>query len=93
MPTYMAGPGRLRLDHRDDRTDPKGFWRMDKQLPIRERLTGLAAAAFRTLKEGKWSAESAAKLSNDEFFEIIGIPAMTTGPEPLIRKRDGCHRW
>ena len=31
------------------------------------------------LKEGKWSAESAAKLSNDEFFEIIGIPEMTTG--------------
>ena len=45
------------------------------------------------MKEGKWSAESAAKLTNDEFFQIIGIPEMTTGPEPLIRKRDGCHRW
>jgi hypothetical protein len=78
---------------RDDLTDPKGFWRVDKHLPYRERLTGLAAAAFGALKEGKWSAESAAKLTNDEFFEIIGIPEMTTGPEPLIRKRDGCHRW
>jgi hypothetical protein len=78
---------------RNDPSDPKGFWRVDKQLPYRERLTGLASAAFRALKEGKWSAGSAAKLSNDKFFEIIGIPEMTTGPEPLIRKRDGCHRW
>jgi hypothetical protein len=45
------------------------------------------------LKEGKWSAESVARLSNDEFFAMIGIPEMTTGPDPLIRKRDGCHRW
>jgi hypothetical protein len=45
------------------------------------------------LKEGKWSTESASTLSNDRFFEIIGIPEMTTGPEPLLRKRDGCHRW
>ena len=60
---------------------------------FRERLTGLAAAAFRALKEGQWSAESAANLSNDEFFEIIGIPELTTGPDPLIRKRDGCHVW
>jgi hypothetical protein len=78
---------------RDDPTDPKGFHRVDKRLPYRERLTGLAAAAFRALREGKWSAESAAKLSNDEFFEAIGIPEITTGPEPLIRKRDGCRRW
>jgi hypothetical protein len=78
---------------RDDPKDSKGFYRVDRQLPFRERLTGLAAAAFRALKEGKWSAESAAKLTNHEFFEIIGIPEMTTGPEPLIRKRDGCHRW
>ena len=63
---------------RDDPKDPKGFYRVDRQLPFRERLTGLAAAAFRALKEGKWSAESAAKLSNDEFFEIIGIPEMTS---------------
>jgi hypothetical protein len=78
---------------RYDPTDPKGFWRVDKHLPYRERLTGLAAAAFRTLKEGKWSAESAVKLSNDDFFEVIGIPEMTAGREPLIRKREGCHRW
>ncbi len=78
---------------RDDPTDPKGFYRVDRKLPFRERLTGLAAAAFRALKEGKWSAESAAKVSNDEFFEIIGIPELTTGPDPLIRKRDGCHTW
>jgi len=78
---------------RDDPKDPKGFYRVDRQLPFRERLTGLAATAFRALKECKWSAESAAKLSNDEFFEIIGIPELTTGPEPLIKKRDGCHLW
>jgi hypothetical protein len=78
---------------KDDSNDPKGFHRVDKHMPFRERLTGLAAAAFRALKEGKWSAESAAKLTNDEFFEIIGIPEMTTGMEPLIRKREGCHRW
>jgi hypothetical protein len=78
---------------RDDPKDPKGFYRVDRQFPFRERLTGLAAAAFRALKKGQWSAESAAKLNNGEFFEIIGIPEMTTGPDPLIRKRDGCHRW
>jgi hypothetical protein len=78
---------------RDDPTDPRGFYRVDRHLPFRERLTGLAAAAFRALKDGKWSAESAATLSNDEFFTLIGIPEMTTGPDPLIRKRDGCHRW
>lgn len=78
---------------RDDPKDPKGFYRVDRNLPFRERLTGLAAAAFRALKAGKWSGESAAKLTNDQFFEVIGIPEMTAGPEPLIRKRDGCHRW
>jgi hypothetical protein len=78
---------------RDDPTDPKSFYRVDRHLPFRERLTGLAAAAFRALKEGNWSAESAAKLSNEEFFALIGIPDMTTGPDPLIGKRDGCHRW
>ena len=86
---------------RDDPSDPKGFWRVDKELPFRERLTGLAAAAFRALKNGKWSAESVAKLSNDEFFAIIGIPELTNDAaareaglaEPLIRKRNGCHVW
>jgi hypothetical protein len=78
---------------RDDTTDPKGFYRVDRQLPFCERLTGLAAAAFRALKAGKWSAEAAAAMSNDEFFAAIGIPEMTAGDEPLIRKRDGCHRW
>ena len=62
---------------RDDPTDPKGFYRVDRQLPFRERLTGLAAAAFRALKEGKWSAESAASLTNDEFFDLLGIPELT----------------
>jgi hypothetical protein len=64
-------------------------------------LTGLAAAAFRGLKEGRWSAESATGLSNDQFFEILGIPELTnsraaraTGlPSPLIEKRSGCHVW
>jgi hypothetical protein len=78
---------------RDDPKDPKSFYRVDRQVPFRERLTGLAAAAFRALKEGRWSADSAANLSNDEFFEIIGIPEMTAGQESLIRKRGGCHRW
>ena len=74
---------------------------MDRQLPFRERLTGLAAAAFRALKEGKWSAETAASLSNDEFFDLLGIPELTDAqaahakglPGPLIEKRDGCHVW
>lgn len=86
---------------RDDPKDPKGFYRVDRQLPFRERLTGLAAAAFRALKEGKWSAESAATLSNDEFFELLSIPELTSAdaakakglPGPLIEKRDGCHVW
>ena len=50
-------------------------------------------SCFRALQDGKWSANTAATLSNDEFFEIVGIPETTTGPAPLIRKRDGCHRW
>jgi hypothetical protein len=86
---------------RDDRTDPKGFYRVDRELPFRERLTGLAAAAFRALKDGKWSAESAANLSNDEFFDILGIPELTSADAakakglsgPLILARDGCHVW
>jgi hypothetical protein len=90
---YGLDPDDLKWIVRDDPTDPKGLWRVDKYLPYGERLTGLADITFRALKEGRWSAESAAKLSNDQFFEIIGIPEMTTGPEPLIRKRDGCHRW
>ena len=68
---------------------------------FRERLTGLAATAFRALKDGKWSAESAANLTNDEFFDILGIPELTSAnaakakglPGPLILKRDGCHVW
>ena len=86
---------------RDDPTDPKGFYRVDRKLPFRERLTGLAAAAFSALKEGKWSAETAASLTNDEFFEILAIPELTNAqaahakglPGPLIAKRDGCHVW
>jgi len=86
---------------RDDPSDPKGFYRVDRRLPFRERLTALAAAAFRALKEGKWSAETAASLSNDEFFETLGIPELTNAqaahtkslPGPLIAKRDGCHVW
>ena len=86
---------------RDDPTDPKGFYRVDRHLPFRERLTGLAAAAFRALKDGRWSAESAAELSNDEFFDLLGIPELTNAeaakskglPGPLILKRNGCHVW
>ena len=94
---------------RDDPTDPKGFYRVDRKLPFRERLTGLAAAAFRALKEGKWSAggtpvadaPGSPALSNDEFFALIGIPELTNPAaakaknlsEPLILKREGCHKW
>jgi hypothetical protein len=78
---------------RDDPTDAKGFYRTERESPFRERLTGLAAAAFRALKNGKWSVECAPDISNDKFFEVIGIPEMTTGSEPLIHKRGGCHRW
>jgi len=86
---------------RDDPSDPKGFFRVDKELPYRERLTGLAANAFRALKEDKWSAETVGELSNDEFFEILGIPELTSHEAakaegldgPLIHKRRGCHAW
>jgi len=86
---------------RNDPTDPKGFWRVDKELPYEQRLTGLAAHAFRALKEGKWSAETVGNLSNDEFFEMLGIPELTNleaakakGYEgPLIYNRQGCHVW
>ena len=86
---------------RDAPTDPKGFYRVDRQLPFRERLTGVAAAAVHALKDGRWSAESAASLSNDEFFALLGIPELTSPPAahalglpgPLIEKRPGCHSW
>ena len=86
---------------RNDPTDPKGFWRVDKQLPYEQRLTGLAARAFRALKEGKWSAETVGRLTNDQFFELLGIPELTSESaakkkgldRPLIYNRDGCHRW
>jgi len=98
---YGLEPDDLDWIVRDDPSDPKGFYRVDRELPFRERLTGLAAAAFRALKEGKWSAESASALSNDEFFDILGIPELTNTdastakglPGPLILKRDGCHVW
>jgi hypothetical protein len=86
---------------RDDPKDPKGFYRVDRQLPFRERLTGLSAAAFRALKDGNWSAETAAQLTNDQFFDLLGIPELTSPTAakakglaaPLIQKRDGCHAW
>ena len=86
---------------RDDPSDPKGFWRVDKDLPYRERLTGLSAVAFRKLKEGKWDAETVGDLSNDEFFELLDIPELTNEEValrkghklPLIYKRDGVHIW
>jgi len=86
---------------RDDPTDPKGFWRVDKELPYRERLTGLSAVAFRKLKEGAWNAEIARDLTNDEFFNLLDIPELTDPQaahakgldRPLIYKRQGCHEW
>ena len=98
---YGLEPDDLDWIVRDDKTDSKSFYRVDRQLPFRERLTGLAATAFRGLKEGKWSAESASSLSNDGFFDILGIPELTNAdaakakglPGPLILKREGCHVW
>jgi hypothetical protein len=98
---YALAPDDFDWIVRDDPTDPKGFYRVDRQLPFRERLTGLAATAFRSLKEGKWSAESASSLSNDQFFELLGIAELTNARAahakglsgPLIEKRDGCHSW
>lgn len=86
---------------RDDPKNSKGFYRVDRQLPFRERLTGLAATAFLALKEGKWSADSTSELSNDEFFDLIGIPELTNAAaakakglsDPMIVKRGGCHVW
>ena len=45
--------------------------------------------------------EMVAELSNDEFFEILGIPELTNAEAAkakglsgsLILKRDGCHSW
>ncbi|MBV8678519.1 MAG: hypothetical protein JO355_15260, partial [Planctomycetaceae bacterium] len=45
--------------------------------------------------------ETAGSLSNDEFFDLLGIPKLTSAqtahakglPGPLIAKRDGCHVW
>jgi hypothetical protein len=98
---YGLDPDEFDYIVRDDPKDPKGFYRVDRQLPFRERLTGLAAAAFRALMEGKWSVESAATLSNDEFFDLLGIPELTSAaaakakelPSSLIEKRNGCHVW
>ncbi len=98
---YGIDPNSFDWILRDDPTNPRGFHRVDKQLPYRERLTGLAAAAFRALKEGRWSTESASGLSNDEFFDILGIPELTNAAAaetkglsgPLILKREGCHVW
>ena len=98
---YGLVPDDLEWIVKDDESDPKGLWRVDKGLPYEERLTGLSGRAFRALKEGKWSAETAADLSNDDFFEILGIPELTNPvaakakglPGPLILKRDGCHSW
>ncbi|MFO0904269.1 MAG: hypothetical protein U0939_14800 [Pirellulales bacterium] len=87
---------------REDVSDPKGFWRVDKGLAnTRERYPALASTAFRALMDGRWCAESAPNLSNDEFFDIIGVPEMTNAEAakakgesgPLILKRDGCHVW
>ena len=86
---------------RDDPTDPKGFYRVDRQLPFRERLTGLAAAAFRALKEGKWSAEIRRLALQRRVLRHPRHPrtdqrpaAHAKGlPGPLIEKRDGCHVW
>jgi hypothetical protein len=71
---YGVQPDDLDWIVRHEPNDPKGFWRVDKALPFRERLTGLAAAAFRALKAGKWSVESAGGLSNHEFFEAHRRP-------------------
>ena len=98
---YGLSPDQFDWIVRDDPSDPKSFYRVDRELTFPERLTSLSAAAFRALKEGKWSAETAGELSNDEFFEILGIPELTNAEAakakglsgPLILKREGCHSW
>ncbi len=84
-----------------DPTNPKGFWRIDKRLPYEQRLTGLSSKAFLALSEGKWTADSAEQLSNDEFFLLLGVPELTSienakakgHDSPLITRREGCHSW
>lgn len=86
---------------REDVITPIGFWRVEQHLPFEERLTGLSAWAFRALKEGKWIPETVGQLSNDEFFDLLGIPELTNAQAaqakglsgPLILKREGCHSW
>lgn len=98
---YGLDPEAFEWIVRDDPKDPKGFYRVERQLPYEERLTGLSARAFRALKEGKWSAETVGQISNDEFFDLLGIPELTNTKTaqakglsgPLILKREGCHSW
>jgi hypothetical protein len=99
--SFKLDPDEFAWIVRDDPRDAKGFYRVDRQLPFRERLTGLAAAAFRALKDGRWSADTVGHLSNDEFFDLLGIPELTNPDAahaknlsgPLIHKRPGCHVW
>jgi hypothetical protein len=63
---------------------------------VRNRL-----ATVRAVEPYDSRAETAANLSNDEFFGILGIPELTNAeatkskglPGPLILKRNGCHVW
>ncbi len=98
---------RLRKHERIEDEPLLGVWNSAIQVhpyqlePVIRALIGLAAFAFRALKEGKWSAETAADLSNEEVFEILGIPELTSAEAAnvkgktgtLILKRDGCHVW
>ena len=83
------------------RQTPRASTGWTVSFPSGTRLTGLAATALRTLKEGRWSAETASSLTNDEFFDLLGIPELTNAqaahakglPGLLIEKRDGCNVW
>ncbi|HOH30366.1 MAG TPA: hypothetical protein PLC40_11875 [Candidatus Hydrogenedentes bacterium] len=64
-------------------------------------IEGLAMCFFSAFKEDKWSAETVGDFMNQQFFDLLGIPKLTSESaakkkghdRPLIYNRDGCHRW
>src|SRR5262249_15562570 len=59
---------------RADRSDLKGFFRVDEAFPYEQRLTGLSWAALRAIEVGTLTVESIAEYSDADFFARIGIP-------------------
>jgi hypothetical protein len=71
---------------RNDPNEPKGFWRVDRDLPFADRFTGLAARAFESLRRETWSAQSAESMSNSAFFRAISASSQ-------VAKRAGYREW